>query len=143
MIAYLATSLRKPLPADELTTITRLAAQRTRPGYADRPWSRAELLLAAREVPFRNDYNRGLRLDVMQAVIDEHRAKRDALPPLDAADGRYTADQCRLLAEAHGLTPANFSPSGRDWRGGQTWKYISGEVLAAGAAFDAQTEQHA
>ena len=44
-----------------------------------RDWTRAEYLLAMREVPFRNDYGKGFRLDVMADVIRESRELRALL----------------------------------------------------------------
>ena len=44
-----------------------------------RDYSRAELLLAMREVPFQNDYGKGLRLDVIERIIRQHREDRAGL----------------------------------------------------------------
>ena len=44
-----------------------------------RGYTRAELLLAMREVPFQNSYGQGLRLDVIERIIKQHRQDRAAL----------------------------------------------------------------
>jgi len=74
-----------------------------------RDFTRAEWLLAMREVPFMNNYGQGFRLDLVQQVVDENRADRIKLihglperdvPAFAAKHGLDTADFGRFMVDA-------------------------------------------
>ena len=74
-MSTLSTALDDDLTDERLKVIGRLVVQRCSPRHPD-PWTRAELLLAIRQVPFENHYGQGVRLDVIEQVIQRSRDRR-------------------------------------------------------------------
>lgn len=55
---------------------------------AKRGYSRAELMLAMDELPFRNTYGEGFRLDILDEIVKEHREMRARLSRMLTAKER-------------------------------------------------------
>lgn len=60
-----------------------------------RGYSRAELLLVMEELPFRNNYGKGIRLDLVEEIVQEHRTDRKML------QRALTAEEMHALIERH------------------------------------------
>lgn len=80
-VSFITTQKQPGATEKQIQTWTRLVDRR---GY-----SRAELLLAMHEVPFRNDYGQGFRLDVLDEVIQENRRDRERLGRLVTEQEMY------------------------------------------------------
>jgi hypothetical protein len=87
---------------------------------ATRDYTAAELDLVKREAPFRNHYGQGLKLDVLQEIVDEHREVRARLArPITARERDALLD--RLHAE--GVTPEHFPCCGFNERNEPLYRY--------------------
>lgn len=88
-----------------------------------RGYSRAELVLAAEEVPFRNHYGEHLKLHVVDEIITQHRKDRKRL------QRTLTEKQVMELLErrATELDPDAFKVCGQDAYDNDLYRYVPNE----------------
>lgn len=85
-----------------------------------RGYSRAELLLVMEELPFRNDYGKGIRLDLVEEIVQQHRKDRKML------QRALTAEEMHALIERHpdDLHRENFQVTAHNSRNEKLYRYM-------------------